>query len=376
MISVAALLFAPLTLASSVQYLSTRQSTCSDAHIFLAKGNNEPYPGRQGALVNAICSGLESCDYEDILYYNPADADFCASVGQGVANGITQIKAYNARCPDTKLVISGYSQGAQIVGDILGGGGGTFFQGCQEATNAALDVNSAAGKKITAALVFGNIRHTAGQSYNVLTGGNGQGVYPRSGAQLAGLAQYSSVFHDYCVSTDPVCAGGGDVQTHLNYFDVYTNEAAAWVQRMLLATPETTPSSSVASPAATTAASSTSTFAPPYPTVAAGNGTASSATTITCVPAIPTATVSVVVTVTSCPVETSALATLPIATPHSATQSYIATQSAQSSYTAKSTPSASANSTTPVTFTGDASSARTGWGYFSIVAAGIMASFL
>lgn len=140
------LLLAPLALAASVD-LSSRQSACSATHIFIAKGNNEPYPGRQGVLVNAICSGLENCDYEDILFYNPVEAPYCGSVNQGVEDGIAQITAYNARCPDTKLVVSGYSQGAQIVGDILGGGGGVFFQGCIQNDNAGIDVNSAAGKK-------------------------------------------------------------------------------------------------------------------------------------------------------------------------------------------------------------------------------------
>jgi hypothetical protein len=143
----AILLAAPLVLAANVDRLEKRQSACSATHIFLAKGNNEPYPGRQGKLVNAICSGLESCDYEDIQYYNPVEAPYCGSVDEGTANGIAQITAYNERCPETKLVVSGYSQGAQIVTDILGGGGGVFFQNCVQRTSAGIDVNSAAGKK-------------------------------------------------------------------------------------------------------------------------------------------------------------------------------------------------------------------------------------
>jgi hypothetical protein len=147
------LVLAPVALAAS---LVERQSGCSKTHIFLAKGNNEPYPGRQGALVNAICSGLDSCDYEDILYYNPVDAEYCGSVSEGVANGIAQITAYNARCPDAQLVVSGYSQGSQIVGDILGGGGGTFFNGCQQTTNAGLDINSAPGNKSKSSKLISN----------------------------------------------------------------------------------------------------------------------------------------------------------------------------------------------------------------------------
>lgn len=143
--SALALAIAHSAVASTIQRLEARQSACSDVHVFLAKGNNEPYPGRQGVLVNAICSGLPSCDYEDIQYYNPVEAPYCDSINQGVADGVAQITAYNARCPNSKLVVSGYSQGAQIVSDLLGGGGGNFFQNCLETTTPGLDVNSAPG---------------------------------------------------------------------------------------------------------------------------------------------------------------------------------------------------------------------------------------
>lgn len=143
-----AVLLLPIVSAFHSHALSPRtESNCTETHIFLAKGNNEPYPGRQGKLVTSICSGLSSCDYEDILFYNPKESVYCDSVFEGAANGLSQIIAYSKRCPDASLVISGYSQGAHIVGDILGGGGGTFFDGCVQEPNEGLDVNSAAAKK-------------------------------------------------------------------------------------------------------------------------------------------------------------------------------------------------------------------------------------
>lgn len=33
---------------------------------------------------------------------------------------------YGEDCPDSKLILTGYSQGAHVIGDMLGGGGGTF----------------------------------------------------------------------------------------------------------------------------------------------------------------------------------------------------------------------------------------------------------
>jgi acetylxylan esterase len=127
-----------------------RQSPCTDVHIFLAKGWNEPYPGRQGALAGAICYGRESCDYEDILFYNAPDADYCASVTEGNTNGVAQMTAYAERCPDSKLILTGYSQGANVAGDILGGGGGRFGNEtvfCEVGQTAGLDPETSPGNK-------------------------------------------------------------------------------------------------------------------------------------------------------------------------------------------------------------------------------------
>jgi len=225
--------------ASAAAAQRVPSSQCDDVHVFIAKGNNEPYPGRQGVLVSAICKGVENCDYEDIQFYNPKDSPYCESVAEGASNGVAQITQYNARCPDTKLVVSGYSQGGQIVGDVLGGGGGVLFDGCQQPANAGISANSAAGKKIAAVLIFGDVRKTRGQSYNFLNGGNTDGALPRPANQLANLNGYADRMRNYCDATDPVCAGGSVVANHLNYFEKYTNSAAAWVQEKLAEAPET-----------------------------------------------------------------------------------------------------------------------------------------
>ncbi|KAK0384677.1 hypothetical protein NLU13_8763 [Sarocladium strictum] len=252
-----------LTLALGATLASAQRlagANCNDVHVFIAKGNNEPYPGRQGKLVSAICNGLENCDYEDIQFYNPLPAPYCQSVAEGARNGVDQIVEYNARCPDTKLVVSGYSQGGQVVGDVLGGGGGVLFQNCQQPANAGIPANSAAGKKIVAALIFGDVRHTRNQPYNYLDGANRDGLFPRPANQLANLAAYTGRFRNYCDETDPICAGGDVVANHLNYFDIYSDSAAAWVQSLIKAAPDGTESGKETQKPASTL--STQTYAP------------------------------------------------------------------------------------------------------------------
>ncbi|KAJ0159701.1 Acetylxylan esterase 2 [Colletotrichum tanaceti] len=220
--------------ASVVERQATGASECRDVHVFLARGNNEPYPGRQGKLVTAICDGLDSCDYEDIQFWNPQDTvHYCETVEAGAANGTAQVTAYNKRCPDATLVMSGYSQGAHVVGDVLGGGGGTFFEDCKQKTNPGLDATKAPGNKIAAVLMFGDTRHTADQPYNYLADVGSNGWFPRPDDQLAGMRAFADVTRSYCASSDPVCSGGNSEANHLNYFDIYSDEAGKWVQEMV-----------------------------------------------------------------------------------------------------------------------------------------------
>lgn len=224
----------PLLLAASSQAstIDVRQDGCKDVHIFLARGNNEPYPGRQGKLVNAICNGLSSCDYEDIKFYNPGNSNYCAAVQEGAANGLSQMTAYNQKCPDSKLVLSGFSQGANVAGDILGGGGGQIF-GCTQGSNAGFNTKSGPGKMIAAAMLFGDVRHTANQAYNFLDGASHNGAAPRTSEMLKNMAAYGDDLRSYCPKGDPVCAGGSITADHLNYFDLYSESAAAWVHERL-----------------------------------------------------------------------------------------------------------------------------------------------
>lgn len=106
---------------------SKRQATgsgaCSDVHIFLARGWNEPYPGRQQSLVDAACNGVFSCDYEDITFDATNANGFPAAVEEGRSSGLSQVRAYTERCPDSKIALSGYSEGAVVVNNVLADSG-------------------------------------------------------------------------------------------------------------------------------------------------------------------------------------------------------------------------------------------------------------
>jgi hypothetical protein len=139
-------------LMSAVSALAAAQGTtppkldaaCDDVVIFMARGNDAPYhDGRTSPFIDATCGKLAaidtSCDYIDIQFNATLGGDWCSQIREGNTNGLAQITAFNAKCPNTKIVINGYSEGANVAGDVLGGGD------CPGEV-AGLDRNSAAGQ--------------------------------------------------------------------------------------------------------------------------------------------------------------------------------------------------------------------------------------
>jgi acetylxylan esterase len=131
-------------------YTPHQPEGCNDIRIFNVRGSDEPYPGRGGALLGLVCAEFAAhdvdCDYEDVVY--PANISysgiFCESAHTGALAGQAQMTGYASACPEGKTVLIGYSQGAGVVGDILGGGGGEVFD-CQQEFNEGLSREEAPG---------------------------------------------------------------------------------------------------------------------------------------------------------------------------------------------------------------------------------------
>lgn len=134
------------------EIIAYRTTECHPYHIFIARGTDEVKPGRLGNITSLVCDnlgGTSQCGWEDIDY--PAanryisDDSWCESAATGVKNGQAQMKEYVGRCPDAKLIMLGYSQGATVTQDLLGGGGGPLFDKCTQQSNAGLERSQAPG---------------------------------------------------------------------------------------------------------------------------------------------------------------------------------------------------------------------------------------
>jgi acetylxylan esterase len=145
----------PSTFCNTTEILAYETSDCRPFHIFITRGSDEPYPGRLGNLTQEICSsvgGTKECGFESVEYPAKSTAwgvdEWCKSASAGAKNGQAQIKAYAEKCPNAKLILLGFSQGAAVTQDMLGGGGGHVFE-CEQDENPALDASQGAGKNST-----------------------------------------------------------------------------------------------------------------------------------------------------------------------------------------------------------------------------------
>lgn len=115
-VSVGAVLSAPVPVASA--------QPCPDVEVVFARGTAEP-PGVGGvgqAFVDALNAraGGRSVNVYPVNY--PASSDFGAGIEfartfvDGIRDAGTHIESTAANCPNTRIVLGGYSQGAALAG--------------------------------------------------------------------------------------------------------------------------------------------------------------------------------------------------------------------------------------------------------------------
>ncbi|KAF1836879.1 cutinase [Decorospora gaudefroyi] len=220
-------LLAGLAAASPVEIVE-RQS-CPKVYIFGARETTLPqsngygtsiglvnrvksaFPGTGSeAIVYPACGGQASCGY--VSYENSAQQG-----GQAVVRAVT---AYNQRCPDTQIVLIGYSQGGQIIDNALCGGSGAT-------------INGAALAAVKAAIFMGDPHNRAGLPYNVGTC-RAQGFAARPAGFTCSPAS-SDIIQSYCDSQDPYCCNGNSQQHHQQYVNIYGNQALDFIKSKITA---------------------------------------------------------------------------------------------------------------------------------------------
>jgi cutinase len=183
-------------------------AACNDVQVVFARGTDEaPGIGRVGqAFVDSLRGKIGNRSMGVYAVNYPASYDFLAAA-DGANDASAFIQDVVNTCPDTRLVLGGYSQGAAII-DII-----TSVPFPAIGFNNPLPPN--VPDHVAALAVFGN--PTA-----------------RVGLPLTSSPVYGGKAIDLCNVGDPICSDGNNVPAHRSYGpDGTASQAAAFVARLL-----------------------------------------------------------------------------------------------------------------------------------------------
>ncbi|WP_082978473.1 cutinase family protein [Mycobacterium sp. 1081908.1] len=183
--------------------LPLASAACPDVEVVFARGTDEP-PG-VGKVGQAFVSSLRQNTRKSVGSYAvnyPANKDFLAAA-DGANDASNHIQQMANNCPNTKIVLGGYSQGAAVI-DIVTAAPLAGF-GFRE----PLPANAA--NHVAAVALFGNPSARAGGLMSALT--------PNFDAKTI----------DLCNTGDPICSNGNKWSAHLSYVPGLTNQAASFV---------------------------------------------------------------------------------------------------------------------------------------------------
>ena len=188
--------------------LPVANADCNDVQVVFARGTDEPAGiGRVGqAFVDSLRGKIGNRSMGVYAVNYPASYDFLAAA-DGANDASAFIQDVVNTCPDTRLVLGGYSQGAAII-DII-----TSVPFPAIGFNNPLPPN--VPDHVAALAVFGN--PTA-----------------KVGLPLTSSPVYGGKAIDLCNAGDPVCSDGNSVPAHRGYGpDGTASQAAAFVARQL-----------------------------------------------------------------------------------------------------------------------------------------------
>ncbi|KAI1644818.1 carbohydrate esterase family 5 protein [Daldinia loculata] len=217
------LLFLSGALAAPSGDVEARQS-CAKLHVIAARETTVPQGfGSSQAMIQLIQGAYPGTTSEAIVYPAAGGDAYGSSVTAGIKAVVDQVSAFTKKCPNTTVVMVGYSQGSQIMDDAFcGGPDGSSLSG----TAAPLPAD--VGTHVKAVIFMGDPRNVPGLSYNVGTAKAGGFAARPSGYQCP---VYADRIQSYCDAEDPYCSNGNDAQHHQQYVQIYGQQALAFVKQ-------------------------------------------------------------------------------------------------------------------------------------------------
>lgn len=219
-----ATLVAPLAVAGPAHAVPASGSGCAAVHVITARASTERAgEGITGALVTQIVNASAQTVSRAAVSYPASLFNYNSSSLQGINALKSQLTTQVQNCPTQKIVLAGYSQGAHVVLDVLGGGQGGSLG------TATPPISLSVGSHVTAVATFGDPRHVPNQPFNLGTATR-NGRFPRSATQLNVInGNYAGKIAAWCDANDTFCDGGNSLQVHNSYLSRYQNAAANFV---------------------------------------------------------------------------------------------------------------------------------------------------
>jgi cutinase len=187
-------LVAPALLPSGASSIaSANAEPCPAIQVVFARGTGEPEGvGRVGdAFVDALRPLVKGKSVAVYAVNYPATRDFLRAA-DGANDASLFVQNIANTCPDTKMVLGGYSQGAAVIDAITVAN--------QPTLGFTQPMPDSVADHVAAVAVFGN------PSIRLL------------GAPLTTLSPlYGSKTIDLCNGADPVCSDGNDIPAHSLY---------------------------------------------------------------------------------------------------------------------------------------------------------------
>jgi len=201
-------------------------SGCAQVNIIVARASTEAQgQGITGALATQVQNNSAQTVSTEAVVYPATLNNYASSESQGVQNAEQELATAVSNCPSQKQVLMGYSQGANVVLDVVTGN-------AEVRPATVIGPASAANLSHVAAIVgFGDPGNIVKQAWDLGTDTTTNGRFPRSSSQLQALTNFGAgaSTRSWCDTGDPFCAGGNNLNTHLTYLNRYQNAAASFV---------------------------------------------------------------------------------------------------------------------------------------------------
>jgi cutinase len=208
-------------------------AACPDIQVVFARGTYEA-PGVGGigqAFVDSVKShaGTRTVGVYPVNY--PASTEFPTAV-DGIRDASAHVEAMAANCPNTQLVLGGFSQGAAVMGFVTA----QVIPDGAPASGVPNPMPPDVANHVAAVALFGtpsNLFMSVIQQPPVTVG-----------------PLYAAKTVEECITDDPICSNGGDLNRHNDYAnDGLVDQAAVFTVSHLSAAPA--PAARPPAPAAT-----------------------------------------------------------------------------------------------------------------------------